>query len=89
LAWILKRFGGDGILVNILMSPKNWAWDLETLETIYMGPSDSQIGPCGCHPNNITGWPRDGNHWAWDNGPYLDGNVWADWTAWSALLFLF
>ena len=60
MAWILKRFGGDGILVNILMSPKNWASDLETLETIYMGPSDSQVGPYGGHPNNITGWPRDG-----------------------------
>ena len=54
-----------------------------------MGATDSQIGSRGGRPNNITGWPRDGNHWAWDNGPYLDGNVWADWTAWSALLFLF
>ena len=54
-----------------------------------MGASDSQIGPRGGHPNNIIGCPRDGNHWVWDNGPYLDGNVWADWTAWSAVLFLF
>ena len=46
-----------------LVSPKNLVSALETLETIYMGASDSQIGPHGGHPNNITGWPRDGNHW--------------------------
>ena len=72
-----------------MVSPKNWVSVLETLETIYMEASDSQIGPLGGHPNNIIGCPRDGNHWVRDNGPYLDGNVWADWTAWSAVLFLF